>query len=97
GLVLGDRLAEGLALLRVAHRELERANPDPARARRHVDPADLDAVHHLKKAQPRRPAENVIGTGPVAVENQLGGVDALVAQLVDLARNTQAGNDFTEA
>lgn len=79
GLVLGDRLAEGLALLCVAHRELESAKTDAARARRHVDPADLDAVHHLEKALPRRPAENVVGAGLVAVEDHLGGFDALVA------------------
>ena len=60
GLVLGDRLAERLALLRVPHGELERADTDAARPGRHVDPADLDAVHHLEEALARRLAEDVV-------------------------------------
>jgi hypothetical protein len=55
GLVVGDALAERLPLLRVPDGELERAQRDPAAARGHVDPADLDAVHHLVEAAPGRP------------------------------------------
>src|SRR4051794_30887885 len=49
-LVLGDRLAEGLALLRVAQRQLERALGDPDAASSHVHAADLERVHHLPEA-----------------------------------------------
>ena len=46
----GDRLAEGVPLLRVGDAELEGAQGDPAAAGGDVDPADLDAVHHLVEA-----------------------------------------------
>ena len=41
-------------------------------------------------------AEDVVGVGHVAVEDQLGGVDALVPELVDLAGDHQSRRDFTE-
>ena len=85
-----------LTLLGVPHREFEGANADPARARGHVDPADFDAVHHLEEALAGLAAEDVVGAGPVAVEDQFGGVDALVAELVDLAGNGQARQHFAE-
>ena len=50
-LVLGDRLAEGLALLAVGDGQLEGAVGDAAGAGRDVDAADLDAVHHLVEEQ----------------------------------------------
>jgi hypothetical protein len=53
GLVLGDRLAEGLALLGVLDAELEGADRDAAGAGRDVDAAHLDAVHHLVEALAR--------------------------------------------
>jgi hypothetical protein len=49
-LVLGDRLAEGGALLGVLDGELEGADRDAAGAGGDVDAADLDAVHHLVEA-----------------------------------------------
>ena len=49
-LVLGDRLAERLALLAVAQRQLERALGDADAAGGDVDPAELERVHHLPEA-----------------------------------------------
>src|SRR6185437_4978630 len=49
-LVLGDRLAERLALLGVFHGQLERALGEPHAARRDVDPAEVERVHHLHEA-----------------------------------------------
>ena len=54
-LVLCDLLAEGLALLGVGDAELEGPHRDTTGARGHVDPADLDAVHHLVEALPGTP------------------------------------------
>jgi len=95
-LVFGDRLAEGLALLGVPHGEFERADADTTRPRRDVHPADLDAVHHLEEPLPGCLAENVAGIGHIAVEDQLGGIDALVSEFVDLARDRQSRSDFPE-
>jgi hypothetical protein len=58
-LVLGDRLAEGLALLGVVYGELERAQRDTAAAGGHVHPADLDPVRHLVEAAARRAAQHL--------------------------------------
>src|SRR5215210_1080848 len=49
-LVLRDRLAEGLALLGVAQRQLERALRDAHSAGGHVHPPDLERIHHLREA-----------------------------------------------
>ncbi len=56
-----------------------------------VDPADLDAVHHLVEAlagdrQPKHPG----GGNADVFEDQLGGVHALIAHLVDLAGHGEA-------
>src|SRR3954463_67167 len=59
--------------------------------------AHLCAAHHLRESLARHPAEDVVGRGLVAVEHQLGGVDALVAHLVDLAGDGEGGLDLTEA
>src|ERR1700734_3002962 len=59
GLVLGDRLAEGVTLLGVACGELERADGHPDRPGRYVDASNLDAVHHLIETLPRYAAHAV--------------------------------------
>ena len=85
-LVLGDRLAEGLALLGVGDAELEPAPRQPARAGGDVDAADLDAVHHLEEALAGLATQDLVRGDLVALEDELGRLDALVAHLVDLAR-----------
>jgi hypothetical protein len=89
-LVLGDRLAEGVPPLRVVDGQLEGAQGDPAAAGGDVDPADLDAVHHLVEALAGAAAEHAGGGNADVFEDQLGGVDALVAHLLDLAGDRQA-------
>src|SRR4051794_35218137 len=49
-LMLGDRLAEGLALLAVAQGELEGALGDADAAGGDIDATDLERVHHLHEA-----------------------------------------------
>jgi hypothetical protein len=58
-LVLGDLLAEGLALLGVGDAQLEGAHRHPAGAGGDVDSADLDAVHHLVEALAGHAAEDL--------------------------------------
>ena len=93
-LVLRDRLAERLALLRVAKAQLERALRQPDAARGDVRAPDLERVHHLREAGVQAgllAAEDVLGRALVAVEDQLGRLDALVAHLLDLRRDGEAG------
>ncbi len=62
-----------------------------------VDPADLDAVHHLGETAAGGAAEHAVARQPEVAEQGLGGVDALVAHLVDLAGDGQAGQHLAEA
>src|SRR3954447_12168294 len=73
-LVLGDRLAERLALPGVLQRELERALGDADAARGDVHAPDLERVHHLREAPAEAgllAAEDVPGRAAVAVEDEL--------------------------
>ena len=88
--MLGDRLAERLALLRVPDRLLERALRDAERARGHVDAADLDRGHVLHEPLTFFPAEQVRRREPVIVERDLGRLDALVAELLDVLPDDHA-------
>src|SRR3954447_15687973 len=92
-LVGGDRLAEGLPFLAVAEGELERPLADADAAGGDVDAADLERVHHLHEALAEAgllAAEDALGRAAVAVVDQLGRLDALVAHLLDLRRHVQA-------
>src|SRR5438270_877655 len=67
---------------------------DAHAARGHVDAADLERVHHLREALVEAGglgAEDVLRGAAVAVEHELGGLDSLVAELLDLGRDAQAG------
>src|SRR5208282_5624139 len=76
--------------LRVVDGQLEGAQGDPAAAGGDVDPADLDAVHHLVEALAGAAAEDPGGGNADVLQDQLGGVDALVAHFLDLAWHGQA-------
>src|SRR5215210_5598719 len=94
GLVLGDRLAERRALLRVAQRQLERPLRDADAAGGDVHAADLERVHHLREALVEAgvlAAEDHVGRAAVAVEHQLRRLDALVAHLLDLRWDVEPG------
>src|SRR6516225_8535361 len=56
-LVPPDRLPEGLPLLRVPQRVLQRGPGHPDRPRRDLDPAEFEPVHHLGEPGARLPAE----------------------------------------
>src|SRR6476646_6102382 len=91
-LVLGDRLAEGLALLAVAEGQLERPLGDADAAGGDVDAADLERVHHLHEALADAgllAAEHPLGRAAVAVVDQLGRLAPLVSHLLDLRRDRQ--------
>ncbi len=65
----------------------------PDAARGDVDAADLERVHHLAEALAQAgvlAAEDHVRRAPVAVEDELGGLDALVAHLLDLGRDVEA-------
>src|SRR6476620_4929238 len=92
-LVLGDRLAEGLALLAVAEGELEGPLGDADAAGGDVDAADLERIHHLHEALADSgllAAEHALGRALVAVVDELGRLDALVAHRLDLRRHDHA-------
>ena len=84
-LVLADRLAEGLAQLRVVGGELQRALGDADAARRDVDAAELEPARHLGEAAALDLADQVIGRHAVVLEDQLARIDRLVAELLELA------------
>src|SRR2546423_6430267 len=90
--MLRDRLAECLSLLAVLQGQLERPLRDPHPARRDVDPADLERVHHLREALAETgllAAEDPLRRALVARVDELRGLDALVAHLLDLRRNLE--------
>ena len=84
GLVVADLLAERLALLRVAERVVERRLRDPGAARGDVDAADLDPAHEVLEplADAGLAAEHARRRRAEAVEDELGRLDALVAELL---------------
>ena len=92
--MVADRLAEGLALLRVADRVVEARLRKPGAAGGDVDPADLDAAHEVLEplADAGVAAEDARGRGAEAVEDELGRLDTLVPELLRAGhRDRQAG------
>src|SRR3954471_4169478 len=92
-LVGGNRLAEGLPFLAVAEGQLQRPLSDADAAGGDVDAADLERVHHLDKALADAgllAAEHALRRTLVAVVDELGRLDALVAHLLDLRRHVEA-------
>ena len=65
---------------------------DAARAGRDVHPSDLDAIHYLVAALARLAAEDLACCDPVALEHRAGGVDVLLAHLVDLPGRQSGGH-----
>ena len=64
----------------------------PSAARGDVDPAELDAGHELLEARRRSasaPPRMLDAGDPEAVEHELGGLDALVAELLQRRRDRQ--------
>ena len=93
-LVLADRLAERLALARVGERVVERRLRDADPARRDVDAADLDPAHEVLEALADAvlAAEDARRRRAEPVEDELGRLDALVAELGEARhRDLEAG------
>src|SRR5262249_26117239 len=83
-LVLGNRLAEGATHLRVLRRHPQRAFGNAGAARGDVDAAELEPAGRLVEALAFHFADQVIGADAVILEDQLGGIDRLVAELLEL-------------
>ena len=89
-LVLGDRLAEGLAHLGIFGRELQRAFRHPDAARGHVDAPELQSAGRLIEALAFDAADQVLLRHAIVLEHQLAGIDRLVAELFQLAADGEA-------
>src|ERR1700722_19932193 len=85
-----DRLAEGLAYLRIFGGELKRALGNADAARRHVDASEFQAAGRLQKTLPFFAADQVICRNAIVVEVHFGGIDRLVAQLLQLLSHGKA-------
>ena len=89
--MLRNGLAEGLAGLRVGRRLVECPAGDADRARRDVDSSELQSAHRHVEALARHAADQVpLGVQLVVLEDQLGGVDAVVAELFQLASRAES-------
>ena len=93
--MLRDRLAEGLALLRVLDRVFERGPRDAQAAGGDVEPLGFEPGHHLLESLALAAADQVRARAPrKSWKVQLAGLDGLVAHLVDVAADRQAGRAF---
>src|ERR1700733_4363706 len=85
-----DRLAEGLAYLRIFGGELKRALGNSDAARRHVDASQFQPAGRLQKALSLFAADQMIRRNPVIVEHHFRGIDRLVAELLQLLSHGKA-------
>src|SRR5215217_413645 len=79
GLMLGDGLSEGLALLGVGDRVLEGGASDAQSAGSDVDAPQLQALHDVPETLSFLTAEQIIRRNPEVLEHELSAVDAPVA------------------
>ena len=93
-LVLRDRLAERVALLRILDRLFERGPRDAQPPRRDVDPLASRPVITCLKPWPSSPPIRFAGRHGEILEVQFAGFDRLVAHLVDVAADGQARRAF---
>ena len=92
--MLRDGLAEGLTLLGIADGRVESGLRHAHGSRRYVDAPGFQAAHHLPEADALRLAYQVVGGNGVVVEVQLHGVQAAVAQLVQITAHLEPGTRF---
>ena len=83
--MLADRLAEGLAHLRIGEGLIQAGLSDADAPGRHVDAPELHAGEDLLQAPALLAADQVIRRHPAVLEHQRAGVDAAIAELVELA------------
>ena len=94
--MLADLLSERVALLAVANRRGERGARHSHGARGDVDTSDLEAGEHLFEALALFAAYQVLGRHGAILEDDFAGLDPLVAELVELPRNRDAGTLFDD-
>src|SRR6476646_6592892 len=96
-LVLGDRLAKGLALLGIADRRFERGSRHADCSRRDVDAPDLECAEDPAEPVPEPvvPTEHAVRADAMAVVDHLDGLDALVPELADVLRHGDAAEART--
>src|ERR1700754_1669129 len=89
----GVGVPDGFWLLAVFERQLQGPLGDADAARGDVDAADLERVHHLREALADAvgAAEDAVRRADVAVVDELGRLDALVAHLLGFRRHGEAG------
>jgi predicted amidohydrolase len=90
-LVLPYRHAEGLPVLRIPQRVVERRAGHAQSAGRHLNAPGLQALHHLREPATRNAAEHSAGGRAVVIEDQLARLDALVTQLGQVPGDGQSG------
>ena len=90
-LMLRDRFAEGLANLRVTQRFIQRRLRDADAARRHVDAAKLQPRQSVLQPAAFDAADQPVHRHAVVLEHQLGTVDSLVAEFLQLATDGETG------
>ena len=89
-LVLADRLAEGLALLGVAHGLVEAGLGHADAAGGDVDAAEFQPAQRVLQALALHAADELVGVHAVVLEGKLGGVDPAVAEFLELAAYAEA-------
>src|SRR5690606_30495007 len=80
-----DRLSERLPLLRIPNRIVECGHGDADAAGRDIDAAEFETPERVTEAEALLTADQILGRNRIVLEDQLGGVDALVAELLELA------------
>src|SRR5260221_14074434 len=89
-------LPEGLALLRVPQRVLQRGPRHADRPRGDIDPAELEPAHHLPKALAFLGPEERLARALVAVEHDLAALQPLVTELGQVPGDREAGAPLGE-
>ncbi len=89
-LVLDDRPSHRVALLRVPQRRRQRRVGDADAPRGDVDATQLERTDGLVEPAALHPTEQMVLGHDDVVEHDLAGVDALVAELPELARHRVA-------
>ena len=82
--MLRDGLAHRLALLGIFGRQPQRTFGEADAARGDVDPAQFQPAGRLEEALPFDSADQLVCRYPIVFHHQFGGIDRLVAQLVEL-------------
>src|SRR5262245_47953946 len=89
-LMLADRLAKGLAGLRVVGRQLQRTFGDADTSRGDVDATELKTARCLIEALPFDPTNQVVDGNAVVFESKLRGIDRFIAELFQLAADSES-------